>query len=294
MKARLILCALATTIMFFAGCGKDDPEHDNNVEMVGTTWVGYHGNPQTDDNYATYTLVFNSNNSCTMSIAFYASSEGGNYATTNFSGTYSLDGNNGNLTLTDDILHEGYNDSFTIDGDVLTLTHNHISITMIKSNGGDTPNPELTQNGLIIDGHPYPAEVTATYNAHANLSYEFRLSNQNENPISICVEIEPSAIGYSIGLTLPTTAYKYRVTIYFWDEEITATQDAFTGTVSSSYWDIAAQTDHPEDGCIFTSGTLYTDEDNNSISMTLTGELTNGHSISARMRINKSEISDQT
>ena len=138
---------VAAAAMMFASCDKDDSETNSpngntgsNVDVAGNTWVGYQGNPQTDDSYATYTLSFNDGSNCSMSIAFYAASEGGNYATTNFAGTYTISGNNGTLTMTDNILGEEYNDTFTLNGDVLTLKHASATITMNME--GNTPDPD--------------------------------------------------------------------------------------------------------------------------------------------------------
>ena len=147
---------VAAAAMMFASCDKDDENNTNsggnngsNAEVASTSWVGYQGNPQTDDNYATYTLTFNSDNTCAMSIAFYAVSEGGNYATTHFAGTYTVSGNSGTLTMSDDILGEEYNDTFTIDGDVLTLTHGRVTVTMTRSNGGDDPDDDIDYVGNL-------------------------------------------------------------------------------------------------------------------------------------------------
>ena len=159
MKAtKLIMMFVAVAAMMFASCDKDSTEPStpggsasSNAEVVGTTWVGYQGDPQTDDNYATYTLTFNSDNTCAMSIAFYAVSEGGNYATTHFAGTYTVSGNGGTLTMIDDILGEEYNDTYTIEGTVLTLTHKRVNIALTRSSGGDTPGGDTTATITAFD-----------------------------------------------------------------------------------------------------------------------------------------------
>ena len=114
----------------------------------------------------------------------------------------------------------------------------------------------------------------------------------NDGPY-VRVEVEPAAFVHHIDLTSTTSALKYRVTINFWDQDSTATQDAFTGTVESSYWDIEEQASHPVTGCLFTRGSLYVDEDEYAIGFSLMGSLTNGRSVSAQVRISKSEIQDQ-
>lgn len=440
-KTFFIMFIVAVAAMMFAACGKDESEPNNNngnnvgggsnAEVSGSTWVGYQGNPQSDDSYATYTLTFCNDTGCAMSIAFYAASEGGNYATTHFEGIYTVSGNGGTMTLTDDILHEEYNDTFAIDGDVLTLTHGRVSITMAKGNG-DTPpapNPEVTTNCLvvgtqqyqlhptlsitgegvyligandpngvydiiadipstllgqtidlaqtstadrfyinlqtaslsfalqtgdqpintingeevgsvfeqgtlqfskesgvivlrvsgtladgtfvgfmmcvaeadieamdnqmIVDGHIYPADPVVWHRSGANLSYEMRLFAQEDGNVSVGVEIEPTAFNNDISLTTTTTAFRYRVTVSFWDQDTTATQDAFTGTVESSYWDIEAQTDYPQEGCLFTSGILNAIEDEYAVGFSIKGSMTNGRTISARLRVDKSEIQEQ-
>lgn len=146
---------------------------------------------------------------------------------------------------------------------------------------------------VIVDGQAYPAESLAWHHSSADLPYEMRLDGQGDGAIGMKVEIEPAAFNHTISLTTTTTAYKYRVMVYFWDQEITATQDAFTGTVESSYWDIEAQVNNPQDGCIFTSGNLSITEDEYSIGFTLHGTLTNGHSISGQVRISKSEFQER-
>lgn len=158
---------VAAAAMMFAACGKDDDNNGNNggnssgnAEVASTTWVGYQGNPQSDDNYATYALTFNSDNSCAMSIAFYAASEGGHYATTHFTGTYTFSGNGGTMTLTDDIAKEVYNDTFTINGNTLTLTHGRVSVTMDKSN--TVPQIGIADNTVVYDGVTYSCVPGAT------------------------------------------------------------------------------------------------------------------------------------
>ena len=84
--------------------------------------------------------------------------------------------------------------------------------------------------------------------------------------------------------------YKYRVSVNFPDT--TATQDAFDGTVQSSYWVISSQTEVPVTGCLFTRGTLHIDEDEYNIGFSLSGTLTNGHSVSGQVRLSKSEFQD--
>ena len=107
------------------------------------------------------------------------------------------------------------------------------------------------------------------------------------------VKVEVESLTHHIDLTTTTTAIKYRVTINFWDQDSTATQDAFTGTVESTYYDIPAQEEHKMTGCMFTRGSLFISEDQYAIGFTLTGSLTNGRSVSAQVRISKSEIQDQ-
>ena len=83
----------------------------------------------------------------------------------------------------------------------------------------------------------------------------------------------------------------YNVNVYMMDLGITATQSASnSGVITSSYWNITEQTNDPQDGNIFTIGMFSTEEDEYAISMTLTGTLTNGHSVSAQLRIDKDEI----
>lgn len=119
------------------------------------------------------------------------------------------------------------------------------------------------------------------------------LSGQEEGSIGVNVEVEPTALNHNISLTTTTTAYKYRVKVYLWDQDTTATQDAFTGTVESSYWDIEAQTDYPIDGCLFTSGTLNAYEEDYAIGFTINGTMTNGRTISAQLRVSKQEIHEE-
>lgn len=436
---RFIMMFVAMAAMMFTSCGKDEEnntDNGDNAEVSGTTWVGHQGNPQTDDSYATYILTFNSDNSCAMSIAFYAASEGGNYATTHFSGTYTVRGNGGTLTMTDDIVGEEYNDTFTVDGDVLTLTHGRVTITMNKSNGGGgddpTPNPEPTHNELIIgtqhyqmqpslsitnegvylfgasdhnglfdiiadipssmlgqtinlaqasanehyyinfqstnlsfalqrgdnpineingeevsavftqgtlqvtrengivicrvsgtlsngtyvgfmmavdeddieamdnqvifDGQVFDAlQVVARHYNAANMPYELYITGAGEGAIAVNVEVEEAAMENSINLAASNYPHRYRVTIYMWDQDTTAMQtnfysDTFTGDIQGSYWDIAAQASTELNGPVFTTGTLYVSEDDYAIGFTLTGTMECGHSVSAQMRVDKTEI----
>ena len=69
-------------------------------------------------------------------------------------------------------------------------------------------------------------------------------------------------------------------------------QDAFDGTVESSYWVISSQTEVPLTGCLFTRGTLSVDEDEYNIGFSLSGTLANGHSVSGQVRLSKTEFQD--
>lgn len=143
---------------------------------------------------------------------------------------------------------------------------------------------------VILDGQAFEAEAIAWYRSDAGLPYEIRLVGQGDGAISLKVEFEPAAFNHDIGLTTTTTAYKYRVSVNFPDT--TATQDAFDGTVQSSYWVISSQTEVPVTGCLFTRGTLHIDEDEYNIGFSLSGTLTNGHSVSGQVRLSKSEFQD--
>ena len=129
------------------------------------------------------------------------------------------------------------------------------------------------------------------------MPYELFIAGEGDGSIGIRVEAEPATFDRDVDLTATNYAYLYRVIIYFWDQDTTATQSnfvvPFTGDVESSYWDIAAQTDYPQDGCIFTSGILrvYMDDDNIGFSLS-NGTLTSGHSVSAQLRLPKSEIQE--
>lgn len=152
---------------------------------------------------------------------------------------------------------------------------------------------EAMDNQVIVDGVAYYGDPVVWHRSQANLSYEMILSGQGEGAVAIKVEVEESAFNRNISLTTTTTAYKYRVVVFFWDQDTTATQDAFTGTVESSYWDVQAQTNYPQEGCLFTRGTLYAAEDEYGIGFTLNGVMTNGHSISGQLRVSKQEIQEQ-
>ena len=143
---------------------------------------------------------------------------------------------------------------------------------------------------VILDGQAFEAEAIAWYRSDAGLPYEIRLVGQGDGAISLKVEFEPAAFNHDIGLTTTTTAYKYRVSVNFPDT--TATQDAFDGTVQSSYWVISSQTEVPVTGCLFTRGTLHIDEDEYNIGFSLSGTLSNGHSVSGQVRLSKSEFQD--
>lgn len=143
---------------------------------------------------------------------------------------------------------------------------------------------------IVLDGQAFEAEALAWYRSDAGLPYEVRLMGQGDDAISMKVEFEPAAFNHDISLTTTTTAYKYRVAVYFPDT--TATQDAFDGTVESSYWVISSQTEVPLTGCLFTRGTLSVDEDEYNIGFSLSGTLANGHSVSGQVRLSKTEFQD--
>lgn len=155
MMKKMMMTMVAVAAMLFVGCGKETTETTetaaNEVAVRGTTWVGTQGNPATDASYATYTLNLGGDNSCTLRIDFYAVSEGGHYATTDFTGTYTLNGNNGTMTLTDGLPDKAtYNDTFTLNGNSLSLTHGRVTVSLEKQ-----ATSGLANNTIVYDGITY-------------------------------------------------------------------------------------------------------------------------------------------
>ena len=156
----------------------------------------------------------------------------------------------------------------------------------------DVTDIQAMDSQIVYDGQPYPAGVSANYYSSYG-TYTFMIFGESNGDagIDIGVDLKGSDIGKTISLTSPNAPCFYNVNVFMLDLGITATQSASnTGVITSSYWNIAEQTNYPQEGNIFTRGTLSTEEDEYAISMTLTGTLTNGHSVSAQMRIDKSEI----
>lgn len=147
-------------------------------------------------------------------------------------------------------------------------------------------------NQVIFDGQPSEAsQVTVWRHGMANMPYELFIAGS----VSVRVEVEQSAMENEINLAASNYPHRYRVTVNMWDQDTTAMQTnfysgTFTGDIQASYWDIAAQAETELDDPLFTSGTLYVSEDEYAIGFSLTGTMRCGHSVSAQVRVSKSEI----
>lgn len=275
---------VAAAAMMFASCDKEEENNtDNggNAEVAGTTWVGHQGNPQTDDNYATYTLTFNNDNSCAMSIAFYAAPEGGNYATTHFTGTYTVNGNGGTLTMTDDIVGEECNDTFTIDGDELTLSHSRVTITMTRSNGGGgddpTPNPEPTQNELIIGTQHYMMQPTLSITGEG--VYLFGANDPN-GLFDIIADFPSSMLGQTVNLA--QAAGNEHFYINFQSTNLSFALQRGDDPIN--------EINGEEVSSVFTQGTLQVTRENGVVVCRLMGTLSNGTYVGFMMNVDEADI----
>ncbi len=332
MKAtKLFFTFVAVAAMMFAACGKDDPEPTNtttnngggntpgNAEVtpnglvIGTqayqmhpslsiTNEGYYLFDANDPN-GVYDIIADVPSTLlgkTLNLAQLADADRFYISFHSMGLSFALQTGNQPISVINDepvaaVLTDGTL-RFTKENGVVAL-----SVSGTLSNGtfvGFIMNVPVTDidamdNQVIIDGVAYFAEPLVRHRSSANLSYDMMLSGQEEGSIGVNVEVEPTALNHNISLTTTTTAYKYRVKVYLWDQDTTATQDAFTGTVESSYWDIEAQTDYPIDGCLFTSGTLNAYEEDYAIGFTINGTMTNGRTISAQLRVSKQEIHEE-
>lgn len=323
MKAtKIFLTFVAVATMLFASCGKDDNETSNpgvnpevtlNGLVVGTqqyqlhptlsiTNEGYYLFGAIDPNEA-YDIIADVPSSLLNKTVNLAELSGADRFYINFRSanlSFALQTGDQPINMINDegvsaVFSQGTL-QFTKENDMVIL-----SVSGTLSNGTNVgfmmgvalTDIEAMDNQVIVDGVAYYAEPVVRHMSEATLSYEMRLLSQEEGSIGLTVEVEPTAFNHNISLTSTTTAYKYRVTVHFWDQDTTATQDAFTGTVESSYWDIEAQTNHPQEGCLFTRGTLFANEDEYAVGFSLTGTMTNGRSISAQLRVSRSEIQEQ-
>lgn len=313
--------------MFFVGCGKDDdgnnsnnnngggdiPELTINMLVVGErqyqlhptlsiTNEGYYlfGADDPNGNYDIIADVPSTLMNQTVDLTqlsdvdrFYINFNGPGVSFALQTGTQPINAING--TSVNSVFSQGTL-QFTNENGVMILC-----VSGILTNGTSVgfmmcvpvTDIEAMDYQIIVDGQAYSSEGTAIYWTDATLPYDLMLLS-DEGVATVHVEVDPSALNHTFDLTAPTTAIKYRLTINFWDQDSTATQDAFTGVVESSYWDIEAQESHSVSGCLFTRGSLYVSEDENSVGFSLTGSLTNGRSVSAQVRFDKSEIQNQS
>lgn len=153
-----------------------------------------------------------------------------------------------------------------------------------------TTDIEAMDGQVVFDGIVSPAIVSGSSSSEGN-AYSLSVSGQGENAIGVSVDIRAANIGQTIDLSASTSPCYYAIGVHLWPLQVTAQQNASnSGSITACYWHIDTQTNEPVEGNIFTRGFLSTDEDEYAISMTINGILTNGHSFSAQMRIDKSEI----
>lgn len=322
MKIKTLFLALAAMATLFAACSKDDdsktnpgggpaPELAPNVLVVGTQQYQMHPTLSvTNEGYYLFdandpnghyniladvpsTLLGQTLNLAQLSGAdrFYISFSTPDLSFGLQTGDQPISVINGEEVST--VFTEGTM-QFTNENGIMVL---HVSGTL--SNGTyvgfimsvPVEDIEPMDYQIILDGQVYPADCIARHRRNANLSYEMRINSQGGTYIGVCVEVDSTAFDHTIDLTQTTSVYCYRVKVYF--QDTTATQDAFTGTVESSYWDIPAQTDYPQVGCLFTRGTLYPYRDEYAVGFTISGTLTNGHTVSAQLRVSKPEIIEE-
>lgn len=327
MKTRTFLLALAATMMLFVGCGKDNdgdngggnggggniPELTPNMLVVGEqqyqlqptlsiTNEGYYLFGAYDPN-GLYDIIADVPSTLLNQTVDLAQLSDVDRFYINFSApglSFALQTGSQPISAineepVDAVFSQGTL-QFTNENGVVTL---RVSGTLTNGTyvgfmmSVAVTDIEAMDYQIILDGQAYSAEGLAIHWTDATLSYEMMLSTE-EGQATVRVEVEPSAFTHHIDLTTTTAAIKYRVTINFWDQDSTATQSAFTGTVESSYWDIEEQANHPVDGCLFTRGSLYVNEDEYAIGFSLNGSLTNGRSVSAQIRFDKSEIEERS
>lgn len=288
MKTRHLISFLAAAAVLFAACGEDEentPTPGNTTPTVaGTSWVGYQGNPQADDNYAVYTLNLGSDNRCSLSIDFFAAAQGGHYATTDFTGTYTLSGNNGTMTLTDGRDDKGtYNDTFTLNGNSMTLTHGRTTISLAKQ-AAPSPTPADSDNmARLGNGNAIPLQSALQFDdfGEANFSGMCR-GNGGLSRAHFGAGIAWESLGRTLDLAAPQASEEYWFRYEEWhDTDMVAfTQNNYLGEV---YGEL-----NNEDGTsspVFTSGTLTTAHVDGGYTLAIDGTLKDGTTVSIRLRV---------
>lgn len=155
----------------------------------------------------------------------------------------------------------------------------------------DVVDIQAMDSQVVVDGQPYPADINLNHE-NGNV-YDFWISGQGEGAVTVNVIIEENNIGQTVNLSMVPGPFYYVTSIYFLDLGVTAQQTSLgSGAITSSYWDVPSQstTYYAQNECIFSRGTIYTEEDDYAIGMTFIGTLTNGHTVSTQMRIDKTKI----
>ena len=279
----------AAAAMLFAACGKDEEDSSNTsgngsgtTTVAGTTWVGSQGNPQTDDNYAVYTLNLGSDNRCTMSIDFYAASEGGHYATTDFTGTYTLSGNSGTMTLSDGLPDKGtYNDTFTLNGNSMTLTHGRVTVSLDKQ-ASPTPTPADPDNmARLGNGNAIALQSTLEFDDFGKANFA-GMYHQGGIAAHFGAGIAWESLGRTLDLASPQATEEYWFRYEEWHDTnmVAFTQNNNFGNVNGDL-NNGESTSQP----IFTSGTLTTAHVAGGYTRALDGTLKDGTTVSIRLKV---------
>ena len=149
---------------------------------------------------------------------------------------------------------------------------------------------EAMDNQIILDGKPYRGEILGNL---LNGTYTLNVSGYDDEitteaaVVSVTFTFSPSEIGKTFDLTSATPTGSYAVNGSSLNTlGLEFVQTYTNGTFSSRF----SRDDEFANVSLFSKGTLSSSEDEYAITVHIVGTLTNGHSLSAQLRIDKNEI----
>ena len=149
---------------------------------------------------------------------------------------------------------------------------------------------EAMDNQIVLDGKPYRGEILGnllygTYSLNVS-GYDDEITTEAA-VLSVTFTFSPSEIGKTFDLTSNTLTGSYAVKGSGLNTlGLEFVQTYANGTFTSRF----SRDDEFANVSLFSKGTLSSTEDEYAITVHIVGTLTNGHSLSAQLRIDKSDI----
>lgn len=156
---------------------------------------------------------------------------------------------------------------------------------------------QAMDNQIVVDGQVFEGNASGTHFTTGSYSGQYilriqgydRSSGVSQLATEMSFYFDSSLIGRTINLTSSSEMGSYSLNGAWYPEPAWSySQWLNNGTFQSRY----GTDEDPQNTSLFTTGTFSIDEDEWAISLTHIGILTNGHSVSTQIRLDKTEFYD--